>query len=42
MKKVSNADKNLRNCLKEAGQWVKIGRNAYKDERNHLKEVGFE
>ena len=42
MKKVRNAYKNLRNYLKEVGQWVKVMRKADKDERNHLKETGFE
>ena len=42
MNKVSNADKNLRNCVKEYGQGVKVMSNADKDERNHLKESGFE
>jgi len=42
VKKVRNADKDLRNYLKEAGQWVKVRRNADKDERNNLKVAGFE
>jgi hypothetical protein len=42
VKKARNADKDLRNCLKEDGQRVKVLRKADKDERNHFKEAGFE
>jgi len=42
VKKAGNADNNLRNCLNNTGQWINVLRKSDKDERNYLREAGFE